>query len=482
MAVVVALAALLAGTASRYGYHRDELYFRFLGFHPAWGYADQPPGTPMLTRAAVEVFGDSVWGLRVPAVLAGISVAALLALIAREAGAHRWGQSLAACGAAGTFPLLFGHILITATVDMVVWLLVLLFAMRALLRGQPRWWLAAGLAVGVGLWFKLLIVLLVAVLLVAVAVVGPRPVLRCRWLWAGVLVAVLVGSPNLVYQVANELPQLEMADALREHKGDEARVLLVPVQLVVVGLPLLPVLAAGLVSLARRPTLRPVRAMALGYSFLVVALFVLAAQPYYTVGLVLTIYAVGAAATEPWMTTAPRRAALSVAVVVNVAAAAAFALPVFPLATQERVGLAELNQGTRDQIGWPAYTRQVADVFAALPAGDAARAVLITGNYGEHGAIHRYGPALGLPIERLYSGQNELHRIASPPEGSDVVILVGLGEDGSEVRDWFASCQIAARLDHGLDIDNEEQDRPVTVCRGPLQTWSALWPRFQHYD
>jgi hypothetical protein len=43
-------------------------------------------------------------------------------------------------------PLLMGHVLITASLDLVVWPLVCLFVIRALMRAEPRWWLAAGAA------------------------------------------------------------------------------------------------------------------------------------------------------------------------------------------------------------------------------------------------------------------------------------------------------------------------------------------------
>jgi len=41
---------------------------------------------------------------------------------------------------------------------------------------------------------------------------------------------------------------------------------------------------------------------------------------------------------------------------------------------------------------------------------------------------------------------------------------------------------VAARLDNRVGIDNDEQGRPVLVCRDLRELWSALWPRFQHFD
>jgi hypothetical protein len=44
----------------------------------------------------------------------------------------------------------------------------------------------------------------------------------------------------------------------------------------------------------------------------------------------------------------------------------------------------------------------VARVYRTLPTGERTRTTLVTGNYGEAGALDRYGPALRLP--RVYSG------------------------------------------------------------------------------
>lgn len=134
---MVALAALLAVVAPAYGYHRDELYFRLLP--PAWGYTDQPPLTPLLTRTAAAVFGDDVVALRTISLLCAVASLPLLVLITREAGGKRLAQAFTAWGMAGaSMTLLFGHVLLTASVDLVVWPAALLFAIRAVRRSDGR--------------------------------------------------------------------------------------------------------------------------------------------------------------------------------------------------------------------------------------------------------------------------------------------------------------------------------------------------------
>lgn len=479
-AVAAGIAVLLAATTGRYDYHRDELYFRELGGHPAWGYVDQPPLTPLLARLSTAILGDSIWALRVPALVSVVATVFLVALTVRELGGGRAAQLLGAFGVASGFPLIVGHVLLTATVDLVVWSAVILCVTRALRRDEPRWWLAAGVVAGLGLYNKHLVVLLLLGLAVGLLLVGPRRVLRSGWLWAGVAIALLVGSPNLAYQATHDWPQLEMAAALQRNKGDDARVFFVPLQLILIGLPLVPVWVAGLVSLLRNPALRFARAFGVAYPVVCVLLLVTAGQPYYTIGLLLALYAAGCVATVRWLSGRPgRRAWVAAAVALNVATSALLALPLLPVSVLAKTPIPTIIQTTRDQIGWPAYVRQVADAYRALPVDERAAAVIITGNYGEAGALHRYGGRYGLP--RAYSGQNELYHLGPPPASATTLIVVGYRRD-EYLRAGFASCETVGHLDNGVGIDNEEQGLPIRVCRGPRGSWRELWPAFQHFD
>ncbi|MBM7505898.1 glycosyltransferase family 39 protein [Agromyces aurantiacus] len=470
---VLALAAVLAATSNAYGYHRDELYFRML--EPAWGYVDQPPLTPLIARTMASIV-DEPWFLHVPAVLAAVAAVFVAALIAREAGGERRAQSLAAwAAAASAFPMVFGHVLLTSSLDLVVWPLVCLFAMRALLRSDGRWWLAVGLVAGLATYNKLLVAVLLVGLAAGLLAFGPWRALRSPWLWAGVGLAVVLALPNVAYQVAHDWPQSAMGAALAENDGGETRWLMWPMLLLVAGPLLVPVWVAGLVGLLRRPAWRDIRLLIGAFVVVLVFTFVGSAQFHYPLGMVQVLLALGCVPTAEWMRTRARRALVWSAVALNGAIAAVLALPLVPAEVVGATPVPAINQVARDTVGWPAYVRQVAKVAADLPD-----APIITANYGEAGALARFGPELGVSADRVFSGQNELWFQARPSDGSGAAVFVGYSPQF--VGSLFESCEVVDRLDNGVGVDNEEQGAPVSVCTGMVVPWSEAWERFAHLD
>ncbi len=477
-AAMGAVAVVLTALSNGYGFHRDELYFRML--RPAWDYVDEPPLTPLLVRFLSEHVGDQPWAVRVPATASTVVSVLVVALVTRELGGGRAAQTLSAWayGFAAT-PLLFGHVMLTSSVDLVVWPLVTLLMMRALLRADPRWWLAVGLVVGISTYNKLLIAMLLAALAGGIALVGPRRLLWSRWVLGAAVIALVVGAPNFLYQAANDWPQLTMGQALADNNSGDVRILMWPFLLILLGPPLTAVWVAGLVALWRRPEWRPVRFVAAAFPVLLVLVFVAGSQFYYPYGLLAVLFGAGCVPVAEFIERSRTwQVVVVVAVVLNALVSAAIALPLVPESSLGSTPIPAINQAARDQVGWPAYVRQIADVYDSLTAPDARRAVVITSNYGEAGAVARYGPALGLPA--VYSAQNQLYFQARPPDGSTVAVVVGGQLDIARAE--FRSCSVGQRLDNGVGVDNEEQGEPVAVCRGPRFGWDVMWPAFQHYD
>src|SRR5579863_8477424 len=144
MPALAALATLILHLAANphYGFFRDELYFIICGFHPAWGYVDQPPVVPLIA-AGTQLFGHSLFLLRaVCALFAAASVYTTCLLIV-ELGGGAFAQIFGALVAAVTPALMdFGGKLSTDTVGLWLWPLAALFALRIVKGADPRWWVA----------------------------------------------------------------------------------------------------------------------------------------------------------------------------------------------------------------------------------------------------------------------------------------------------------------------------------------------------
>ncbi|MEV0594942.1 glycosyltransferase family 39 protein [Nonomuraea cavernae] len=465
--IAVALFAILLSVSPRYGYHRDELYFRYLSDHLDWGYVDQPPLTPLLVRAFRVVFGDSLLAFRLLPALAAAVLVVLVALIARELGGGGPAQVLSAFGVAtGAYTLILGHTVLTASLDLPFWAAGILFALKALLRGQPRWWMAVGLVLGLATYNKYLIVMLVLGLAAGLALAGPRRTLISPWLWAGAVIALALAAPNLIYQATHDWPQVTMAGALGENKGGEMRVLFVPMQLILFG-PVVSVIGAfGWWRLWRD---RRVRALAVAYPVIAVVTLVSGGRFDYPAGLILLLFAAGCVSAEQAGIDRARQARASL--VFNGLGSALLALPLIPVGGLAATPVPAINEVARESVGWPEFDAAVLGVLRSLPPDEQARAVIVTGNYGEHGSLVRAG------LPRVHSGHNQLWAYGPPPESGTVAILVNTGR-----REYFDTCEPRARVDNGVGIDNEEQGTTVWLCRGLRQPWSVLWPHFRHFS
>jgi dolichol-phosphate mannosyltransferase len=179
----------------------QESYYWNFAKHLDLGYLDHPPLVAWLI-AASTVAGDTEWLVRLPAVLCSLATIGFVWLYTRELG----GTSLAwrAALLAAVLPYFFGiGVVITPDTPLATaWAAALWCLARALLRDDDRAWIGAGIAIGLGMLSKYTMVL-VPLAVLAFVVLDRRlgRTLLSPWPWIGALLAVLVFSPVIVWNL-----------------------------------------------------------------------------------------------------------------------------------------------------------------------------------------------------------------------------------------------------------------------------------------
>jgi 4-amino-4-deoxy-L-arabinose transferase-like glycosyltransferase len=480
--VAIGTVALLASLSDRYGYHRDELYFLAAGQHLAWGYPDQPPLVPALARVAHSIAPSSLVVLRVPSALAAGGSVVVTGLVAREFGGRSAAQLLASVSIASSALLLSaGHYLDTTIFDLLVWTLLIWLVLRILRTGCQQLWLVVGIVAGCGLLNNDLVAFLAVGLAIGFVICGPRPIFGSPWLWIGSLIALLIWTPYLLWQGHHGWPEVIVSRSIASGGSGTStpRALLVPEQLVLVSPYLSPIWIAGLVRLFRDPRLRWCRSFGWTYVVLAVVFVATGGKAYYLAGFVPALIGAGAQPAIDWMRrgrSGARRTLAGCALVLTVVSTILFTLPVLPLAILHRTPIVALNYDEGETIGWSTYVDEIADVYRQVPAPERVGTSVLASNYGEAGAVDRFGPALGLP--HAFSGQDGFWYWGPPPSTSNSFVVVGF--DQRQLTRWFARCVLGGHLSNTHQVKNQEQGTPIWTCRQLRHDWSELWPQFRN--
>ena len=483
IAVGAVACAVLLALSTRYGFHRDELYFIECARHLQASYVDQPVLTPLLAWVSLKLFGVSLLALRLwPALAAGATVV-LAGLTAREFGGGRRAQLLAAVAAA-TMPVVLGgdHLFGPTAFDIVAWAALALVVAKIGRTGDVRWWPAGGLVLGLGLANKHSVGLFAVALVIGVFLSGGRRLVLNRWFLAGAVIAVVFTIPDIWWQVQHQWATIAMSGALARENGGLVNIAgWVIGQLIMSALALVGVWVAGLRFLWRSG--RPAwRGLAWAYAILFVFFAVTTGgKIYYLAGAYIYLLAAGTVAIDGWLAArAGRLGRLLVATAASAAVAVPLVLPVLPPGD---VGWTQaVNPVLAESVGWPQLVSTVRTVWSSLPPGRRASAVIFASNYGEASAIN----VLGSGLPQAVSGHNTYWwwGPGNPRATTVVAVMPGPkdgGGDAAYLGQFFSSVRAVATLSNPYGLHNQEWGGHVYLCTGPRTAWSQIWPQLRQY-
>ncbi len=497
MAVVKVALHLVPTALLDYGYFVDELYYLACSEHLARGFVDMPPLFPAITALIRATLGDSLLALRLLPALAGAALVAMTGLLARDLGGRRFAQGISAL-AVLTAPIWLAlHSIHTMNaLDQLFWTGGAWIVVRIVRDGWDKGWLAFGALAGFGLLDKHSMAFFGAAVGRGSPAHAGAPGVPLALALAGRRhrPGPLPAQPDLGGR--NGFPHFEMLANIKAGGRDvQLNPLAFMAQQVLFMNPLsLPLWLGGLAWFLFDREGRRYRVLGLAWLAVMAEMLLLDGRPYYPAPAYPMLLAGGGVALERWLAARSwgriARPAYASLLAVSGAALAPLFTPLLPPETlirySEATGMSQprienhrlgpLPQLMADRYGWQEMAAEVARVYHALPPEDRARAAIFGQNYGQAGAIDRFGPAMGLP--KAVSGHVSYY-LWGPRDYTGEVMIV-LDDDRETLEGIFESVELAGHVSHPYSMPYQHFD--VWVCRGLRMPMTELWPRVKSYD
>jgi len=487
---------------NRYGYFRDEFNYISCGDHLGWGYVDQPPLIPFLVHFCRALLGDSLRSIRFVPALASSALIAQTGALARELGGRRFAILLSAITVLVAPQYLSnGSLLGTNCLEPNLWMGCAYFAILAIKRSDPRYWVWFGVLAGLGLEEKYSIALFGFGIVIGLVLTEQRRVLWSKWIWFGALAALVIFLPNLIWNAHYHWPFLQLMHAIRAEGRD---VVLGPFdyffqQTLLLNPLTSPIWLTGLLALLFSARLRPYRL--LGWSYLVsyAVFFVLHGKNYYLAPIYPMLLASGAVVIESALdrekiTRSGLQWLKPIIATILLAGGIFFAPIVVPVLSPEHFlaytkylpfklpvmehshTRAALPQWYSDQFGWEEIVDETALAWERIPLDERKDCAIFAQDYGQAGAIDLLGHRKGLP--RAISGDKTYFLWG--PNGYSGNCMIVLDDKRETLEGLFKNVEFI-----GTSADNPwalEKWIDVYICRGTkFGRLTDLWPRVKRW-
>lgn len=497
---------------NRYDYFRDEFDYMSCGDHLAWGYVDQPPLIPFLIHICRAVLGDSLRSVRLIPALASSLLVVQAAMLAREFGGRRFALLLSAITVVVAPQYLSnGSLLGTNCLEPNLWMGCAYFAILAIKRNDPRYWLWFGVVAGIGLQEKYSIALFGFGMVIGLLLTAQRRVFLNPWIWFGGLAAFLIFLPNLLWNIHYHWPFVELMHNIREDGRDV--VLPLPQyffqQILLVNPFTAPIWIRGLIVFFVSARFKPYRTLGWCYLVCFTVFFLLHGKTYYLAPVYPMLLAAGAVVVESTIDgrksktaevapSKPRSSRLAwlkpvivtlllvsgsylSPVVVPILSADAFLayvkyLPMKLPVMEHSHARAALPQWYADQFGWREIVAETAKAYNQLSTAERPSCGIFAQDYGQAGAIDFFGPRFGLPP--ALSG-HQTYWIWGP-RGYSGNCLIVLDDNRERLEELFERVEYVGTSD--ANPYALEQQIPVFICRGAkFGTLEKVWPQLKKW-
>lgn len=475
-------------TSTNYELHRDAFLYIAQGEHLAWGYLSVPPLTAFLSKILRIITGDSIVAIRFfPALIGTVSVI-FINLIVRELGGKKWAQLLASLAFILSPAFLRSNMLFQpVSLNQLFWLIIFFLIIRLINTQNPKYWILISLGFGLGFLTKYSIIFLAAGFVVALLLTRHRKLLYSRYLVYGLLIGLVIITPNMVWQYNNSWPVIYHMDMLRQYHLVNVELSDFLIAQVLMNLPVLFFWLVGLLYLLFHPGFKKYRIIGITYLVVLLILILTRGKSYYTIGLYSVLLAAGGVVFEKYITYRIFLYANLIYMVFISIVMLPFSLPILghkqmkdfcqksiergidmPMRWEDGQ-IHALPQDYADMIGWKELSDNVVQVYENLSPEDQQYCYIYAENYGQAGAIRYYGIRTALPEPISFHGS---FIFWAPDEVDDIRYLIYVNDEIEGIQEYFREIE---RFDGITDPYSRESGLPVYLCKNPNSDFAKLY-------
>lgn len=406
-------------TFNNYELHRDELLFFNQGAHVGFGNVSVPPFIGWIAFLVRNLFGFSVFGVRlIPMLLGAISIV-VMAKIVKELG----GKLLALTLASTAFVLspgflLFNSLFTVNVFDQFFWLVISYLFIRMYNTSNPKLWLWIGIAAGVAFLNKYLVVYLLAGFSIAIFLTPQRKLFLSKQFLYAIVTGSIIISPNIYWQHSHGWPIFLQISEL-----EKTQMINMTYRNFIIDLFDLNYFSTffwlgGFITVLLAKSEKKHRYLGI-VCFLVIVLFMLSqGKAYYTLGLYPVMFALSGCVMEKYLTGKRRIINYFVmgSVILSSSLSVPFSLPLlsfdkldkytrmtagfvsYPFSRWEDGQIHPVSQVFSDMIGWEEMVALVNEAYRQIPEDERKNTTIYSErNYGYAGAVNFYGKKYNLP-------------------------------------------------------------------------------------
>jgi Dolichyl-phosphate-mannose-protein mannosyltransferase len=391
--------------------------------------------------------------------------------------------------------LTFDNFLSMNSFEPVFWMASAAIMLRILNGGDERLWVLFGVVAGLGVLNKHSMLFFGSGLTLGLLLTRARSVFRSIWIWAGAAIVVLIFLPNLLWEIRNHYPTIQLLHTVIGTKYSTVSPFEFIAQQALLTHPLAaPMWLLGLWFFLRDAEGKKYAFLAWTYFAVLAELIALHGKIYYLAPAYVMLLAGGAVWIEKRAlprTGARLKPVLVAPLLLGAAIAAPLAMPILPVQQAvryctfwdvksvhvENVPLGDLPQLFGDMFGWEEQVQAMSRAFHSLPEAERANAALLAYNYGEAGAIDYFGKRYGVP--KAISGHNQYGYWGPRGYSGDVVIAIGFPAE--RLRRSFDEVQPFETISPQYAMP-EETNLTIYICRKPKRPLAASWQEWMYLD